>query len=101
MNQTTNEPDSHESRTQSETVKVTSSGQATIPKKFRDKLGIDAPGKITFRETTEGDIVIESVPSAAEMAGFAARSGEASTDKPASELLREKREADKDEREST
>ncbi|TKX43490.1 MULTISPECIES: AbrB/MazE/SpoVT family DNA-binding domain-containing protein [unclassified Halorubrum] len=84
----------------SATVSVSSSGQATIPKKFRDKLGIDAPGQVTFRETDDGEVVIERVRSAQEMAGFAARSGEPSTDNPASEMLREKREADKAERDS-
>ncbi|ESS10306.1 MAG: transcriptional regulator, AbrB family [uncultured archaeon A07HR60] len=34
-----------------EVVSVTKHGQATIPKRFRDKLGIDAPGKVLFRET--------------------------------------------------
>ena len=34
-------------------VAVTKHGQATIPKRFRDKLGIDAPGKVLFRETEE------------------------------------------------
>lgn len=84
----------------SETVAVSSSGQATIPKRFRDKLGIDAPGQVVFRETAEGEIVVKRVPSAEEMRGIASTSGESSTDKPASELLREKRAADKAERDS-
>lgn len=37
-----------------EIVSVTKHGQATIPKRFRKKLGIDAPGKVLFRETEEG-----------------------------------------------
>jgi AbrB family looped-hinge helix DNA binding protein len=76
------------------TVSVSSSGQATIPKQFRDKLGIDAPGQVMYRENEDGEIVLTSIPSASEMEGFAARSATASTGKPASELLREKREAD-------
>jgi AbrB family looped-hinge helix DNA binding protein len=84
----------------SETVSVSSSGQATIPKRFRDKLGIDAPGQVVFRETEDGEIVVKRVPSAEEMRGITSRSGEASTDKTASELLREKRAADKSERDS-
>lgn len=79
---------------------VSSSGQATIPKQFRDKLGITAPGQVMFTETDDGEIVIESVPSADEMTGFAARSATASTGKPASEILHEKREADLAERDS-
>ena len=53
-----------------------------------------------FTETDDGDVVIKPVPSASEMEGFAARSATASTEKPASELLREKREADRAERDS-
>ena len=81
------------------TVSVSSSGQATIPKQIRDKLGINAPGQVLFREIEDGEIVIKPVPSAAEMEGFA-RSADPSTDKPASELLRQKREADQAERDT-
>lgn len=80
-----------------ETVAVTKHGQATIPKRFREKLGITAPGKVLFRETEDGEILIEQVRTPSEMRGFAARS-EASTDKPASEILREKREQDRNKR---
>jgi len=82
-----------------EIVAVTKHGQATIPKRFREKLGIEAPGKVVFRETEDGEVLVEQVRSPSEMRGFAARS-EASTDTPASELLREKREQDRDERET-
>lgn len=82
------------------TVSVSSNGQATIPKAFREKLGIEAPGQITFRETEEGDIVLERVPTVDEMQGFAAKTGEAETETPASELLREKRAAEKQERDA-
>ena len=80
-----------------EIVAVTKHGQATIPKRFREKLGIDAPGKVLFRETDDGEVVVEQVRSASEMQGFAARS-EASTDTPATELLREKRARDRSDR---
>ena len=80
-----------------EVVSVTKHGQATIPKRFRDKLGIDAPGKVLFRETEEGEVIVEHVRSPSEMRGFAARS-KATTDKPATQILREKREQDRDER---
>jgi antitoxin PrlF len=82
------------------TVSVSPNGQATIPKEFREKLGIDTPGKVTFRETADGAIVVERVPTAEEMQGFAAQSGDATTETPASELLREKRAAEKRERRS-
>ena len=82
-----------------EIVAVTKHGQATIPKRFREKLGIEAPGKVLFRETEDGEILVEQVRSPSEMRGFAARS-EASTDKPASEILREKREQDREARDA-
>lgn len=80
------------------TVSVSSNGQATIPKKLREKLGIEAPGHVRFRETEEGLVVVEPVPSVEEMKGFAERTADADIDAPASELLREKRERDKRER---
>lgn len=82
-----------------EVVAVTKHGQATIPKRFRDKLGIDAPGKVVFRETEDGEVVVEHVRSPSEMRGFAARS-EATTDEPATQLLHEKREQDQNERDA-
>ena len=82
-----------------EIVAVTKHGQATIPKRFREKLGIEAPGKVLFRETEDGEILVEQVRSPSEMRGFAARS-EASTDKLASEILREKREQDREARDA-
>jgi AbrB family looped-hinge helix DNA binding protein len=82
-----------------EVVSVTKHGQATIPKRFREKLGIDAPGKVLFRETEEGEVIVEHVRSPSEMRGFAARS-EASTDRPATEILEEKREQDREKRDA-
>ena len=82
-----------------EIVAVTKHGQATIPKRFREKLGIEAPGKVLFRETDDGEVIVEQVRSPSEMRGFAAR-GKASTDKSASEILREKREQDREKRDA-
>ena len=79
-----------------EVVAVTKHGQATIPKRFREKLGIEAPGKVLFRETEEGEVIVEHVRSPSEMRGFAA-SHEASADRPATEILQEKREQDRKE----
>lgn len=80
-------------------VAVTKHGQATIPKRFREKLGIDAPGKVLFRETEEGAVVVERVRSPSEMRGFAKLRGEPTTDEPATALLKEKRKEEKQERE--
>jgi AbrB family looped-hinge helix DNA binding protein len=100
MSESTNGERTEPADERSETVSVSSSGQATIPKRFRDKLGIDAPGRVTFQETEDGEIVVQRVPSVEEMRGVASDSGDGSRDKPASELLREKRAADKAERDS-
>lgn len=83
-----------------EVVAVTKHGQATIPKRFRDKLGIDAPGKVQFRETDEGKVVVEHVRSPGEMRGFAKSHGETMTENPATEILHEKRAQDKRERDA-
>jgi AbrB family looped-hinge helix DNA binding protein len=76
-----------------EVVTVTKSGQATIPKKFRDKLDISPSEKVRFRETEKGEVVVERVPSPSEMRGIASENSK--TDKPATEILQEKREQDK------
>jgi len=86
-------------KSEKEIVAVTKNGQATIPKRFREKLGIEAPGKALFRETKDGEVIVEQVRSPREMRGFATRS-EASTDKPASEIIKEKRDQDRNERDS-
>lgn len=79
-------------------VSVSKHGQATIPERFREKLGISAPGRVTFREREDGSVV-EPVSTPEEMRGFLKRHGEASTDTPATRLLREDRERDKRKRE--
>jgi len=85
---------------ETEVVAVTKHGQATIPKRFREKLGVEAPGKVLFRETADGEVVVERVRTPGEMRGFAARR-EAATDRPATEILREKRDRERDRRQST
>lgn len=76
------------------TVTVTSQGQATIPKKFRDKLHIDAPGRVRFVENERGEIVIRPVKRPSELRGALA-SEEEEQGMSATELLREERERDK------
>jgi AbrB family looped-hinge helix DNA binding protein len=90
---------------ESEVVAVTKHGQATIPKRFRNKLGIDAPGKVAFRETESGEIVVERVRTPREMRGFVSTDGDDTTDgddqstRP-SDHLREMRRRDRDERDA-
>ncbi|OYR43621.1 hypothetical protein DJ73_00460 [Halorubrum sp. Ea1] len=77
-----------------ETASVSESGEMTIPDRVRNKLGANPPGLVAFYESDTGEVFIKRVPSASEMAGFAARNAEATTDAPATELLREKRDSD-------
>lgn len=78
------------------TVAVTSKGQATIPKQFRDRLGIDTPGRVRFVENEDGEVVIRPVKRPAALRGaLASEDGEEET--PATTLLREERERDRSE----
>jgi AbrB family looped-hinge helix DNA binding protein len=74
------------------TVTVTSKGQATIPKEFRDKLHIDAPGRVRFVETEDGDVVIRPVKRPSELRGALASEDE--REQSATELLRQERKRD-------
>ena len=74
------------------TVTVTSKGQATIPKEFRDKLHIDTPGRVRFVENEDGEVVIRPVKRPAELRG--ALASESKDDASATELLRAERSRD-------
>ena len=52
-----------------EVIRVSSKGQATIPKELRERFGIEAPGKVLIYEE-EGKIVVEPLPSVEEMQGI-------------------------------
>ena len=82
------------SKTESEkVVSVSSRGQATIPKEFREELGIDTPGRVKFVRTEEGDIVVRPIQSVTDLRGIL----EDKTDdqgRSATERLLEEREAD-------
>jgi AbrB family looped-hinge helix DNA binding protein len=77
------------------TVTVTSKGQATIPKEFRDKLHIDTPGRVRFVENEDGDVVIRPVKRPSEIRGALATSETEGGEQTATEMLREERERDK------
>jgi len=51
-------------------VTVTRKGQATIPKEFRERLGITTPGRVKFSKQEDGSIVVESVKSIREFRGI-------------------------------
>jgi AbrB family looped-hinge helix DNA binding protein len=53
----------------SRVVRVSSKGQATIPQPLREKFGIDAPGRVRFRENEQGEIVVEPVPHPRDLRG--------------------------------
>ena len=58
------------SRAESEkVVSVSSRGQATIPKEFREELGIEAPGRVKFVRTDEGDTVVRPIDSVTDLRG--------------------------------
>ncbi|WP_135829947.1 AbrB/MazE/SpoVT family DNA-binding domain-containing protein [Halorussus halobius] len=50
-------------------VRVSKKGQTTIPKALREKFDIDAPGRVRFRETDAGEIVVEPVPHPSDLRG--------------------------------
>ena len=77
------------------TVTVTSKGQATIPKEFRDKLHIDTPGRVRIVENEAGEIVIRPVKRPSEIRGALATSETEEGEQTATEMLREERERDK------
>jgi antitoxin PrlF len=52
----------------SQVIRVTSKGQATIPKHLRDDFNIQAPGRVRMKTTADG-ILIEHVPTPEELAG--------------------------------
>ncbi|GAB3029639.1 AbrB/MazE/SpoVT family DNA-binding domain-containing protein [Natronobiforma cellulositropha] len=73
-------------------VSVTKKGQATIPKHLREKHGIPAPGRVKFVENDDGEIVVRPVGSMREFRGL---ERESEDERPATAILREERERDK------
>jgi AbrB family looped-hinge helix DNA binding protein len=79
------------------TVTVTSKGQATIPKEFRDKLHIDTPGRVQFVENEDGEIVIRPIKRPSELRGaLASEDDDGEGEASATERLREERARDKE-----
>jgi AbrB family looped-hinge helix DNA binding protein len=50
-------------------VSVSSQGQATIPKEFREALGIDTPGRVKFVRTEDGEIAVRPIDSVKDLRG--------------------------------
>lgn len=82
------------SSSESETVvSVSSRGQATIPKEFRDELGIETPGRVKFVRTEDGEIVVRPITSITDLRGVLA--GETDEEgRTATERLDDERERD-------
>ena len=82
------------SKTESEkVVSVSSRGQATIPKEFREELGIDTPGRVKFVRTEEGDIVVRPIHSVTDLRGILKDKTD-DQGRTATERLQKKREAE-------
>ena len=67
-------------------VSVSATGQVTIPESLREKHGISAPGRVTFDETEDGEIVVRPVGAMREFRGLG-RTGDDT--RPATEIFRE------------
>jgi AbrB family looped-hinge helix DNA binding protein len=83
------------SKTESEkVVSVSARGQATIPKEFREELGIKTPGRVKFARTDAGDIVVRPIRSVKDLRGILMDKTD-EQGRSATERLREERERDK------
>lgn len=83
------------SKESEQVVSVSARGQATIPKEFREALGIETPGRVKFVRTAEGDIVVRAIQSVKDLRGVL----DGTTDdcgRSATERLRAEREQDSD-----
>ena len=85
-------PSNTKSNGEERIVSVTEKGQATIPKRLREKHGIPAPGRVKFVENDEGEIVVRPVGSMREFRGLERESDD---ERPATAILREEREREK------
>ena len=82
------------SRSESEkVVSVSARGQATIPKEFREELGIETPGRVKFVRTDGGDVVVRPIRSVKDLRGILI-DGTDEQGRSATERLREERERD-------
>lgn len=75
-------------------VSVSARGQATIPKEFREELGIDSPGRVKFVRTEDGEIAVRPIQSATDLRGILGSKTD-EEGRSATELLQEERERDK------
>jgi len=69
-------------------INLSQKGQATIPKKLRQKHDIEPGSKVRIRENEQGEIIIEPLPSLEEFRGVA------TTSKRGTDILHEERTVD-------
>ena len=74
-------------------VSVSERGQATIPKQFREELGIETPGRVKFARTQSGDVVVRPIRSVTDLRGVLADETDAEG-RSATERLRDERDRD-------
>jgi len=76
-------------------VSVSARGQATIPKEFREELGIETPGRVKFVRTDDGEIVVRAITSVRDLRGVLADKTD-EEGRTAVERLREERTRDRE-----
>lgn len=76
-------------------VSVSARGQATIPKEFREELGIETPGRVKFVRTDEGEVVVRPIRSVTDLRGVLAGKTDAAG-RSAVERLHDERERDEE-----
>lgn len=75
-------------------VAVSSRGQATIPKEYREELGIETPGRVKFVRTEAGEIVVRPIRSVKDLRGVLTGKTD-EQGRSAVDRLREEREQDR------
>ena len=76
-------------------VSVSPRGQATIPKEFREDLGIDAPGRVKFVRREDGEVVVRPIRSVTDLRGIL--TGETDDEgRSATQMLRDERSGDEE-----
>ena len=68
--------------------RMTSKGQVTIPKRFRDRLGLRPGAEVGFEETDAGDVIIKSLKPVARKSRFAALRGTLRSGMTSDELMK-------------
>jgi antitoxin PrlF len=66
---------------------VTSKGQVTIPKPFRDQLGIGPGSQVAFRLADDGSVVIEKADGSKQPSRFAGLRGSAGPGMSTDEIM--------------